>query len=53
MANSLHSAAKRMHMSACCWALNSDIALLPKKAGVLPNSQSSAGHTVPVMNLSW
>ena len=50
----LHSAAKRMHVSACFWTLfGSDTALLPK-GGSACLSQSSAGQkTVPVMELRW
>src|ERR1700693_5581069 len=53
-AKPLHSAAKRMHVSACFWTLSfSDTALL-LKGGSACLSQSSAGQkTVPVISLRW
>src|ERR1700688_982100 len=52
-AKPLHSAAKRMHISAYFLTLNSDIALL-LKGGSACISQSSAGqYTVPVMESRW
>src|SRR3984893_9919607 len=53
-AKPLHSAAKRMHVSACFWALfDSNIALL-LKGGSACLSQSSAGQkTVPMIALTW
>jgi hypothetical protein len=53
-ANPLHSATKRMHVSACFRSLfDSDIALL-LKGGSACLSQSSAGQkTVPVIKLRW
>src|ERR1700719_1129730 len=53
-AKPLHSAAKRMHVNACFWALfDSDTALL-LKGGSACLSQSSAGQkTVPMIELTW